>query len=60
MISFYWFENDMEWQVIIYNLSWAEVMAGDEAKEGGCWSLGSGEFFIRYNKLLLKVFSDDG
>ena len=52
MISFYWFEIDMEWSgAIIYNLSRAEVLAGDESKEdAGVWNLGAGEF----NKLLSK------
>ena len=52
MISFYWFEIDMEWSgAIIYNLSRAEVLAGDESKEdAGVWNLSSGEF----NKLLSK------
>ena len=52
MISFYWFEIDMEWSwAIIYNLSWEEVLAGDERKEdAGVWNLISREF----NKLLSK------
>ena len=52
MISFYWFEIDMEWRAIIYNLSRAEVMAGDETEDAEVWNLKSGEF----NKLLSSIF----